>query len=262
MSESPVELRKWPRRRWWYLIGLILTVQVALIFWLSDSSPAPLRSVNAAPRLHLTRQTANSLFVLQDPTLFALPHRRGFSGPAWLRIPRQEFPSFEWREPPRWLDLPIGRPGAVLDQFVKLDRFDPLQPLAKPQAQTTLPELLALPLSRQRSTLRVEGSLAARQLVTPMELPAWPNADLLTNSIVHLLVDPSGQTFSHALLWSSGKREADEMALSLARTARFQSLIREGPGSATNSPGNLTSGKMIFEWQTILPANLAPAAPR
>ena len=42
---------------------------------------------------------------LSDPTLFALPHFRGFWGDPWLRPPPAPDRSFEWTEEPRWLAL-------------------------------------------------------------------------------------------------------------------------------------------------------------
>src|SRR5947209_4181922 len=103
MSSETAALAPWPRRRWWFLIGLVFSAQVGLIFLLSDRSPVHLQPPGAAPAFQLVAPAAAELLALNDPTLFVLPHQQGFSGSAWLEVPAQKSPRFDWTEEPRWL---------------------------------------------------------------------------------------------------------------------------------------------------------------
>jgi TonB family protein len=66
---------------------------------------------------------------------------------------------------------------------------------------------------------------------------------VIAPSVVQVLVDPSGDVASTALLESSGFKDADDKALELARAARF------APSS------QLTLGELIFNWHTVPPVN-------
>src|SRR3974377_1514190 len=84
MTCASVESRPWSRRRWWGMVGFIFSVQLALIFWLGQTSP--IRPRPAAPGLTLKREESASagLLRLNDPTLFVLPHAQGPAGLASL----------------------------------------------------------------------------------------------------------------------------------------------------------------------------------
>jgi len=78
------------------------------------------------------------------------------------------------------------------------------------------------------------------------------SADLLTNTVVQVLVDADGNVVSPALLPpGSGDSRADQRALEVARTARFQPLRGSSPA--------LTVGVLVFEWRTVALTN-APAS--
>ena len=110
--------------------------------------------------------------------------------------------------------------------------------------------------------MRVEGELAGRRLLKPIELPSWPHTEILTNSIVQIIVDADGWTISPgALLSGSGLNEADQYALRLARVARFESVRPLGPAHATNPASRPMWGKLIFEWQTVPFSNAPPTNP-
>ena len=113
MISASVAPRSWPRRRWWSFVTLTFSVQLGLIFWLSDRSPALPRQPVISPALQLAGNASAELLSLHDPTLFALPHRQGFSGLAWLRIPPPQFRSFDWSDEPRWLQFPVELPGVA-----------------------------------------------------------------------------------------------------------------------------------------------------
>jgi outer membrane biosynthesis protein TonB len=112
-----------------------------------------------------------------------------------------------------------------------------------------------------RSQVRFEGEVARRSLLSPLTLPPQTNSDVLTNTVVQVLVDAGGDVQSRALLSSSGSSEADGVGLRLAANARFELVA---PAAETGNPfSRVTWGKMIFQWQTVpRPAtNGFPAAP-
>jgi hypothetical protein len=208
----------------------------------------------------------NELLELNDPTLFALPHARGFAAVAWREMPPMVFPPLRWSEPPRWLALPVEQLTGTFLHLVQTNSLARFDFGAIPGPELTSPKAGAEITPMARSVLRVVGDLAQRPLVTPIELPSRPAADLLTNSIVQLWVDAAGNVVSYTLMRSDtsakdlDQQQADQRALELARTARFAPLPR--PVTAPANPvGRLTRGTLIFEWHTVsLSQTNAPAA--
>ena len=239
----------WSLRRWLTFIAFVFAVQVALIFAFGERKPITPRAVTSVPVLKLTVGSSEWL-ALNDPTLFALPNRKGFAGPAWLEPPRVEFHRLEWTEPPRWLPLPVGELGATFSQFMQTNRFTTFQFELKPTPRFTVPKVLVEPATAKTSTLRIEGNLARRRLLTPMKLPSWPYADVIAPSKVQVLVNVAGNVVSVVLLPSDNPLEtaghydaADQRALELARAARFA------------SSSNLTIGRLVFDWHTVPTTN-------
>jgi TonB family protein len=230
----------WPLSRWLMLIALVFVAHVALIFTFGERKPDAPRAVTNAPELKLTTSSSEWL-ALNDPTLFAQPNLAGFAGPAWLEPPRVEFHRQEWTEPPRWLLLPVEELGAIFGQFMQTNHFAIFQFELKPPARFIVPVALVEPNLPQTSTLRIEGDLTQRQLLTPISLESWPNDDILKPSVVQALVDAKGNVTSIVLLSSSGLEAANQRALELVRAARF-----------TPSPG-LTIGQFVFNWHTVAP---------
>jgi hypothetical protein len=264
MTTATVELRAWPRHRWWGTIFLLMAVQVGLIFWLGDRSlPVP-RATATNPRVLLASELPNELQALNDPTLFAWANPRGFSGMAWRKTLPVNYESADWGEPPRWLPLPVEEPGASLRRWVQTDQTFPFQ-IAEKRAPQFTPSELSPPTTSMttRSGLRVGGELAARQLLSQFDLPSWPHTDLLMSSVVQVLVDADGQTISATPLSKSGSQEADQRALELAKTARFNSLRVSGPDQLPGKVARLSWGQLIFEWHTmpIAATNPPPANP-
>jgi hypothetical protein len=104
------------------------------------------------------------------------------------------------------------------------------------------------------SRLRVEGDLAQLRLLTPLHLPPQTNADILTNTVVQMVVDAQGYPFSSVILagQGSGSSEADQMALTnFSKAIRFAPVEEAGPGMI--APDKMISGRLIFEWQTVPP---------
>src|SRR5262249_54269700 len=97
----------WPRRRIVFAFLFLFSIQVGAIYLFGERLLPPLRS--REPSFHMTFMSATpkaysqSLTPWQDPTLFVLPSRNGFSGGAWLSYTRPEHVLDEWREPLTWL---------------------------------------------------------------------------------------------------------------------------------------------------------------
>src|SRR5207245_8560915 len=70
----------WSARRWVGAVLLVFVLQLGAIFWLIDRTPVRVRQAASGPRLRLAGPGSAELLALEDPTLFALPHRLGFSG--------------------------------------------------------------------------------------------------------------------------------------------------------------------------------------
>ena len=67
---------------------------------------------------------------------------------------------------------------------------------AKPAPELTAPAALEIETAPAvRSTLRLTGDLANRRWLNPPELRSEPAGDLLTNSVVQVLVDAAGNVF-------------------------------------------------------------------
>jgi TonB family protein len=262
MTRLPVERPRWPRRRWWLFVALVFSGQVGLIFWLSDTAAVQPRQTASRPTLRLAENEPADLLTLSDPTLFALPHRQGFSGLAWLQIPSQDFRAFQWSEDPRWLQLVVRRLGASLDRASESDAPNSVPRLARPAPRLAVGETLPPPAAPGPSMLRLEGDLAARRLIAPIDLPSWSSSDLLTNSVVQVIVDTEGRVASVPILLppGSGDKEADDYALRQAKDARFEPVTPTGPSRRRDPMPRLTWGLMVFEWHT-LPKPLTKSPP-
>lgn len=259
MIPPPAQRPAPPRRGWWLLVALVFILQLGFIFGLGGYLPVRPRPAQPAPRLRLAGPAAGEWLALNDPTLFALPHAHGFSGPAWLKIPSLGFPSREWSEPPLLLPLAVADLGVGVSRLAGSIDLGSLAPLAQTAPELTLPAV-APPLRPGPSTFRFEGALARRPLLTPLSLTNWPCRDLLTNSVVQLVVDPAGRPVSVTLLSTSGYKEADDRALELAAAARFAPVPGSEPGKTLKPATQLTWGKLIIQWQT-LPLPAADASP-
>lgn len=250
---APAE-RAWPWHRWALFIGMAFAAHVGFIFAFGDRRPVVPRAVVNAPALQFTTHRSERE-QLDDPTLFALPHPNGFAGAAWLHRPQIEFAPFRWTEPPRLLALSGAQLGVAFRQHRETNRFArlELETLPPPELTQLKPANLNF-ITARPSTSSLGGELAQRRwLNAPTNLPSWPAADWLTNSVVQMWVEADGQILSPALLLpGSGLKEADQLALKLARTARFAPL----PAAA-----KLTHGALIFEWHTVPQTNTTPAPP-
>jgi hypothetical protein len=261
MTTVSAETPHWSLERWCVFFALIFGAQLVLIFWLGR--PAPLRpsAPISVPRLRLAGTAASEVLALSDQTLFALPHLQSFSGPAWLRNPPLPFRRSEWSEPAKWLPLPSRELGEDFDRFIATNQPALSPSPARSEPQLTAPDVAPLTVSLRRSGFRIEGELSKRPILNAFDLPSWPYAELLTNTVVQLLVDGEGKPISGVQFGKgSGLAAADEYALVHARAARFETRSPAGPGRIADPLRQLTWGTLIFEWHTLPPpATNSPA---
>ena len=191
MTSALVEPRPWSRRRWWGMVGLVFGVQLALIFWLGETSLAHRRPAAPGLTLKLAGSASAELLALHDPTLFALPHKQEMPTPTWWRTPQPELHAFAWPKPTNHPHLAIDQLGAAFNRLAETNAFGPLPLPAKPLPELTLPELPPLAISAPRSTLRLEWDQAPQRLLTPLELSSQENPEILSNSVVQRKAHPA-----------------------------------------------------------------------
>ncbi len=262
MIAARVEPGNWLPRRRLLVVLLIAVLQTGLIFWLGARTPGRGRRTNSGPRIYLPADQRSELAEGGNPTLFVLANRHGFSGPAWLAVSSLPNTLPDWSEPPRPLARPIRKFGETLRRFVANNLSTPLEIAAKAEPQPDAVELYLVPdLTPAQSTLTLEGQLADRPLASNFNLNSWPAGDILANSVVQAGVDKNGRVFSAVLLAKSGSKDADESALSLAKSAHFQPLRGNDPAGPEASPPALHWGRLVFHWQTVpLPTTNGAAA--
>jgi hypothetical protein len=246
---------RWKGKKWLYVIGLVFAAQVVLVLVLGEQRGllVPPKNVRTALQLGDTRtvQQIESQPMFSDPAAFALPNWKGFSRDGWLSFTQPEFRVSEWTEPPQWLAVDTQALATSLHEFIRSNTMAPLLIADKPLPGGTRPEISAISAPTQ-SELRIEGELARWSLVDGIDLPSWPNTELLTNTVVHTLINSSGYTIAAAVLVGSGMAEADQFAVRSVKAARFRP-----PARGTAAP---TSGNLIFKWHTV-PATNALATP-
>lgn len=255
MTTVAAEHPRWSRRKWGYTILALLAVQALLIVVLGQRRTVPPTPVTFGLAVDMAREaqlvaTAPEL----DPAAFALPNWHGFSRDGWLAFDRPEFKPIEWSEPPQWLALETGDLGDSLHAFILSNTIPPLLIADKAMPALSGQEMPpAIAPLRAESDLVLEGELAGWTPAQAMDLPSWRHTDLLTNTVVHTVVDRSGRAVTAILLAGSGHPEADAFALQKARTARFRSADRPRPAS------EYVSGALVFRWHTLPPTNAPPA---
>lgn len=253
--------------RWVAVVGLVFVAQLGIIIWLGRTGPLP-AAQSHAPKMVLFLFTAapGTNTALADPTLFALPHRQSFSGSAWMGMPSLPFSNtnFVWSEPPRWIELPANRPDSNFREPALINAFSLVEAIADTQVEPRFPADSGTRLPPRRSTWSLSGELAGRQLLTKFELTSQHSDELLTNSVVQLVVDARGRPMSYDLLGpGSGSKDADQQALRFAGAARFAPLPGADASPFPDTPSGLRWGELIFQWQTVPHATTnAPPAQR
>jgi hypothetical protein len=177
-----------------------------------------------------------------DPTLFALPTAKGFSGEAWLYTPVFEYQPTNPPAPAQWLTLAQEDLGDDFAEFVQTNLVS--EDLIAEQLNPTLTQIAAAnPMFTGGTSLRIEGDLAGYAMQSRAKLPQAAEP-ALTNTVVRLAVDGSGRTVSAALLSACGTPRLDLEALEYARAAYFR---RPAASEAAAEPG-LAFGAIVFQW--------------
>ena len=251
MNGAATEPRAWTGLRLFIVTVIAAIAQVALIYWTSDPKPFHPRTAIERPAVQLASLAPNELIALTDPTIFSRAHAEGFSGPAWLTVRVQPPDSDTNTAPLQWLGLASARLGETLRDSVRVNPSGSLSIAPRPQPaltqSSTVPELAMATVS----FVELKDALAARALTNFPSLPSQSNADILLPSEVQVLVDARGNPISVVLLRSSGLKTADQLAVSLARSAQFTPLREARPHGLEEPTKGTVLGRMIFHWHTV-----------
>ena len=234
----------WTRRRWLAMLMAVFAAQVAVIFALGGKHFAPPRTVTNAVQFALADDSSD-LIALSDPTLFALPHAGDFSPDYWGQLPAVPPANFPRTEPVLPSLLATENLGTLFIQFMQTNVFATPHTDFKLAPKFSEPVVSFTPVFAANSSLRIEGNLARRKLLTPVVLTNWPYADVIAPSQIQALVDADGGVVSAIELppenladAASHYSAADQRAMEIAQGLRF------APASS------LTVGRMIFNWRT------------
>jgi hypothetical protein len=253
MKKTPPDLPCWTRQRFWGFVLMVFIAQAGLILLFAESGRGISHLASGAVHFHLlpdelTSAQLTKSFFATDPTVFSMPSRKGFSESAWLQSSAPQFDVPDETEPPAWLGVDAIQLGT---NFPSLARTNSLQPFKMAdQGEVELeqwPPALPPESFSNQSVFELPGELSGRALNVPTNLKSWPSAVLLSNTIVQIAVDASGQVVAARLTGRSGLVDADTNALDWARHLRFRP-------SATGSP---VWGNALFEWQTLEQTNAA-----
>src|ERR1043166_3290488 len=160
MNGAPLEQVRWPRRRWQYSIGLVFLAQLSLIFLAADRSnprrrlPVFRTAISFAVEPSSENPSAESS-ELDDPTVFALPSLRGFSGRAWLSFAGPDYECVAWTPPPHWLAPEMEWWGQPFLAFARTNSTAPLRLADKPplSVRTPNPSVTNTPLADRKSVV-------------------------------------------------------------------------------------------------------------
>ena len=235
-------------------MGLVCLVQAGGLVLLSERTGSTPRAQRFPTKIRVAADAegarrVNEFPLLVDPTVFALPHRHGFSAGAWLHSEPPEYRWEDWTEAPPWLALDTDQLGRTFSEHVAANAAPPLLIADKPIARLIGSDLFVTnqPVA-SRSEMVLEGGLEQLPLLRPLRLRSWEHGDILSNSVVQLLVNEDGATVSTALLEGCGSRDADQAALGLATAAVFPPRWQRKVASTS---GDLAAGRMIFRWHTL-----------
>jgi len=254
-------LEGWSNRAVGVGVVVVFAAQLGVFFWLGSDplepvTPSPHAPLSLMPEIMLTPDTGPGA-AFSDPTLFARPNRRGFSGTAWSRFPGVEHQLIDWSETPRLLDSQPATLGAAfreaLPGHLAVLSGVPAKGLAKPAA--VAPPPLAL---RATSELKILGSLAKRPLVRTVSVPALPHDEALRRTQVRIGVNTDGYVVSATVPERLAKGDAqqaaaDRRAVDLLRGIRFEPAKR-ARFDRPDQPGALEWGEALFHWRTVAPA--------
>ena len=263
-------------RRWALAVASLTGLQALLLHYgvvqVQAIRPPPLPGPQVSVLMGNAFGSFTPLFQLASPILFSLPVAQGFSGSGWLNrpspVPIETLEEF----PPTWLEMSTSGMGQALQSQIALTRA-PSTPVADLAVEWRDSFPADEPISR-KSTLRIEGDLKSRELLTPVSLPSWAHPDVPADSHVAVIVDADGwvktATFvepeGEATLSVFGPRDrlllADQFAQTLTQTLRFKPSRPRTSSAVLEEPIHWTSGRLIFHWSVLPPlAGNKPSVP-
>jgi hypothetical protein len=244
MSPAP-EKSGWSRARWTLVILFIAAVQTAAVFFFSAPAERT-RIAEPSPAFRLAQGLETDFLALNDPTLFALPHREGFSGLAWLSPIPVAYKTNDWSQAPEFLPLANEPLVGVFQNLFVTNQAESAQALRLDPIRILLPRTEQLDNQEAgRSTLRWTGELAHRPIRKELVLPLIQTDTLVTNTEVQVLVGADGWPLSFTLLNPGPPTPADQEALELIRQVRFEPLPAD-PQTPLNR--QVMFGIAVFEW--------------
>lgn len=251
-QNPPPNGRRW---KWFWALLFVFLAHAAAVFWFGARVQPLARPEQPQPLLYIATDAAASRRLAEvagtDPTVFALPSERGFSGGAWLTLKRSDLALTNWTAPAAALPLDVAVLGSALQRYAETNSvsaealLDGL-PSATP-FELRVPSAAVIAFS----TFAIEGALATRPLTSAAPLPVATNAELVTNSIVELSVNGDGVVESARLAGECGLRAMDEAALRAARQFAFEPLPLPRMARERAVPQR---GRAVFTWRVVAPA--------
>lgn len=250
---------RWSHQRLILTIAGVFIAQLAVIWVLGERADIkPGRTQPFKIQLSgLEGLAISTVPACDDPTLFALPQPRGFSGQAWLHVPDQVHPYHEWTAQPFWLALNTGGLGLDFENYLQN-----LSPLGESLVDKPEPQLYPVDsgiddLLPNASQLLVGGDLSTRPILSQPAIPDWPVLEILSATVLQVAVSADGFVFTAAVVSESGSKAADQKALELVRGLRFKPLTCET--GKNQAAAGVSFGQLIFQWRispTATPVNI------
>ena len=243
------EPRRWSRQRWAWTIGAVLLIHLATIRFLSARPTAARPATKALEPIRLLRQPAEPeakdfSATLDDPTLFALPHRENVSGAAWLESKPISFRVTNSVEHPRWL---LAEAIEILKAPLHAEVEPAMSTLTKLAPSLYDPALGPAPI-RVRTQLSISSPLDRWVISSPEELPQPTSASTTAKDcVIQVLLLGAGPPFSATILEPSASPELDQKCLAFAKASRF--ALPPGAGSAATTLAEPLFGTLVFRWR-------------
>ena len=251
--------RQTSRQFWIWGFVFLFLLHAFAVFWFADRRE--IKPLWQKPNAFLflsgdstMDRRVTELAVLQDPTLFAVPHPHGFSGGAWLNF-RPQVPTLnDASAPPEWLSLPEEQLGGALNEYIATNRPSEGQLLALLRATKTAEVRIPNEPVITNTTIRVEGPLASRELISVPPLPSAVSADVLRTTVVTVAVNGDGVVETASVVGESGSKAADDQAAHVARLVEFKPAgLRDARARLMVQP---TLGRLVFTWHVV--TNVSP----
>jgi len=243
------------RWRWFWGLLFVFLAHAAAVFWFGERMKPAAAPERLQPLLYLASDEATARRLAEisiaDPTLFALPSERGFSGDAWLKIKPADMSLSNWSAPPSWLPLNVNELGATLALYAETNRVSAEALLDGLRSATPFELRMPSQPVSALSSFAVEGPLSSRRLKLIGSLPVATNSELVTNSVVDLSVNGDGVVESAMLIGECGLKAMDERALAAVRQFAFEPLMQPRAKREASIPQR---GRVVFTWHVVLPA--------